>query len=440
MKRNGDRRKLSGGTVFMLILSAVVLAGSAAVLIRLSSGASVDLSRLSMNVLDLQDGTPREQSAEPVREQTKSEEKKIYPETAAQETKAPAAVSAPEQNKAEGSFTLTIGGSISLSDEVRKNCWNTDSKSCDYSDVMMLLAPEIRSDMNAVFTENLFSDSYKANDTVAPETAADLLKEGGFNAAACGFSQAFAKGTDGVEMTRLTMLERNILPLGIRDPEEQDQLDIRTVGNVRTAFLQYTGTISSKTRKSMEKAGASGTVPEAEAGLIAEEIAAARNQGAEAVIVLFSWGKTGKDPDKSQHELAAAAAEAGADLIVGSGSHIPQGAEYLAGKNGNKVLCVWSLGSLLSGDRANVKHMSGYLLHVTVRSDGQGGADILRPEYTPVYTWKYKQDGRYYYRCMATDQEAPDGMDSEQKKNLAKAEQAVTDALKGSPVTLRKHE
>ena len=56
MKQRKNRRPLSAGTVFMLILSVAVIAGSAVVLGRLSSGASVDLSKLKMNLLDLDNG------------------------------------------------------------------------------------------------------------------------------------------------------------------------------------------------------------------------------------------------------------------------------------------------------------------------------------------------------------------------------------------------
>ena len=135
--------------------------------------------------------------------------------------------------------------------------------------------------------------------------------------------------------------------------------------------------------------------------------------------------------------LAEGIAKAGADLIIGTGSHGPQGAEYFSGKDGKKVLCVWSLGTMLTGDRANIKRMSGYLLHVTVRRDGQGGVSIADPEYTPLYTWRYKQDGRFYYRCVAADGKAPDGMDSEQRKLMEKAAETVANALKGSPVSAR---
>ena len=152
------------------------------------------------------------------------------------------------------------------------------------------------------------------------------------------------------------------------------------------------------------------------------------------VIVLLNWGKNGKDPDSRQRELASAIAQAGADLIVGCGRHVPQSAEYLTGSDGKQVLCVWSLGSLLTGDRSNTKHLSGYLLHVTVRSSGGSRAEILNPEYTPVYTWKYRQDSRYYYRVVDASGQAPDGMDNEQMKNRNKAAETVSNVLKGSPL------
>ena len=465
MKKGDRRRPLSFGTVFMLALLAVVLAGSALVLGRLSSGASVDLSKLNMQILDLQSGSREsgdDNGETPAKKEEKADQPAGFPETHGNatvsensapngteekpaqpqqqtetRTEKPAGISNTAEPRTENRYTLTVGGTVSLEGEVLRNAWNADSKTYDLSDMMLLLKPELQGDLNTVFLENILTDSAKASDTVAPEALADLLKETGFGMAACGFSRAYDKGTEGIDATWMALDERGIIPTGIRPEDRQDRLEIVTVNGVKTAFLQYTGTVPSKTRKKMVKAGTERTVPEAEISLITEEIGSARKQGAEAVIVLLKWGKTDNKPDSSQRELAAQIATAGADLIIGSGSRIPQGAEYLEGKNGAKVLCIWSLGSLITGDRSNPRHMAGYLLHVTIRENGNGGADILAPEYTPVYTWKYKQDGRYYYHCLASDQPVPDGMDSEQQKAMSKAETAVSEILAGSPLALR---
>lgn len=431
--RNGQKRRLSAGTVFMLALLAVTLAGTVLVLGRLSSGANVDLNRLKQDLLNIQE-TPVPDLSDPVQEKTAGDGKTDGNESI---TPPPVVDEALPAEKKGSTFTLTAAGSMALTGEVRKNSWSSESRVYDYSDVMMLLAPKIRSDINIVFTENLFCDKYKVNDTVAVESAANLVREAGFRYAACGFSQAYSHGKDGIETTLMALDERGVTPVGLRYADDHDIPAVKSICGVKTVFLQYTATVSSKTRKAMEKDGTEGMIPEADPEKIARDISTARERGAEAVIVLFHWGRIGKDPDNSQRELAAAAAQAGADLIIGNGSHVPQTAEYLTGRDGRSVLCTWSLGSLLSGDRGNAKRMSGYLLHVTIRSNGQGGVDVLNPEYTPVYTWKYKQDGRYYYRCIAVDGTVPDGMDAEQIKSMKKAAEAVITVMKSSPASPR---
>ena len=191
----------------------------------------------------------------------------------------------------------------------------------------------------------------------------------------------------------------------------------------------------------MDKKDESGTVPAAEIGQIAADIAEARQRGAEAVIVLMNWGKVGKAPDKNQKALAQSIADAGADLIIGAGSRVPQAAEYLTARRADgsetKTLCIWSLGTVLSGDRSNIRRISGYLLHVRIHMTRDGKAVVEQPEYTPLYTWRYRQDGQYYYRCLAANRTPPDGMDNEQIKSMDKAAEATRSALAGSPLSER---
>ena len=58
-ERGTPGRKWSAGTVFMLALLVVVLGGSVLVLGRLSSGASVDLKKLNMDVLNIREDPAR---------------------------------------------------------------------------------------------------------------------------------------------------------------------------------------------------------------------------------------------------------------------------------------------------------------------------------------------------------------------------------------------
>jgi hypothetical protein len=211
----------------------------------------------------------------------------------AQETAAPAAAA---ETPRERSFTLTAGGAIALNGELRKNTLSADSKKYDYSDIMLLLARELTSDMNLAFLENILSDDYKASDIIAPETAADLLRSGGFTHIACGFPRAYEKGADGIAATWMSLSERRIKPLGIFDTDDKNRLTIFEINGIKTALLQYSANVAAKTRKAMEKDGAAGAVPEASAEIVAADIQNCRSQGVQAVIVLLDWGKAGKDP------------------------------------------------------------------------------------------------------------------------------------------------
>lgn len=427
--RKNRKRKVSAGTVLVLAVTFLVLAGTGFVWSRLSSGKAVDLSGLKPESLDLliNTGSPEEipdlpQAGTPV------------------PTPAPRATEPPEPEEKGKSFTVTAAGTVALEGEIRKNSYYSDAKQYDYYDIMTLLKKELQSDLNIAFTENLFSEDEKVTDTVSSGAGAAMLKAAGFNTAACGFSKAFDKAESGIAATRKLLREYGIQPMGICENGETDRICTMEMNGIRTALLQYTDTVPATARKKMEKNGQNGAVPAADAESIAADISRAREAGCEAVIILLNWGKTGKAPDKNMRNLAQQIADAGADLIIGSGSRIVSGAETLtAGETGRQVLCVWSLGTTLSGDRSSARRIAGMLLQATVYVES-GRTEIRDVRYVPLYTWKYRQDSRYYYRCLAADREAPDGMDTEQQKMMKKAAETVRNAMKDAPVEERTHE
>lgn len=428
--RDPRKRKLSAGTTVMLLITLLITAGTVFVWTRLSSGKTVDLSRLRPESLNLQENTG---SPEKIPDTTKKDAGGIDP------TAAPL-LSTPIPEKKEKSFTLTAAGTVALTGEVRKNSYYSDSKQYDYYDIMMLLKKELQSDLNIVFFENLLTDDNKATDVVSAAAGAAMLRSAGFDAAACGFSKAYDKKEEGIHQTRKLLKENGILPVGIYETAQDEPFRIMEANGVRVALIQYTETVASGTRKTMVKDGVSSLVPKADPETISADIARARAQGGEAVIILMNWGTAGKAPDKSMRTLAQQIADAGADLIIGSGSRIVSGAEMLtAAESGRQVPCIWSLGTALSGDRSNIRRISGILLHAAFDvKDGQ--AAIRELSYTPLYTWKFKQDSRYYYRCMPSGGNIPDGMDSEQQKMMKKAADTVRNAMQNSPVKEKTNE
>ena len=425
--RNPGRRKISAGTIVMLAALVIVLALTVFLLARLSSGGQADLRRLRRDTADPEEtgSTQESRTAEPAAEKP-----------APVPTAAPVPAESGRTEPEEQVITLTFAGTVALDGEVRTNSYYSEAKQYDFYDTMALLRRELQSDLNICFLENILTGEGKTSDTVSTPAGAAMLKNAGFNAAACGFSKAYDKTETGIASTRKILSEQGIVPLGVYENSAEEHFRILDVKGVRVALLQYTDTVPASARRNMEKKGTSGMVPAADPEMIAADISAARARGCDAVIVLLNWGKNGKAPDKNMRSLAQKITDAGADLIVGSGSRIVSGAELLTSAgNGKQVLCVWSLGTVLSGSR-ELRKMAGMLLQVTVRkADGQTRIGDFR--YIPLYTWKYRQDSRYYYRCLASNGSVPDGMDSEQQKNMKKAAETVRKAMKDSPAEER---
>ncbi len=429
---NPKRRPVSFGTILMLALTVIAIGGCAFIFSRLSGGGSVDLSRV-VTALQLSGGDP---SVEDIR--IRQEGASGNGETGGEKAAAPRATALPAQADGDGTVkraTLTFGGTAAIETEVRRSCYINDSGKYDFSEVMRPLRSVFQADWNGLFLENILSDEYKFNATIVPTDAAQMMSGAGIRSAACGFSGSFDKGMAGIESTRQALASQGVTALGIGETADMMELN-----GVRIFLREYTATLSASTKKAMAKAGNSNAVSEAETQTIREDIRSARDRGADAVIVLIHWGKDGKNVTKAQRETAREIAEAGADVIIGSGARIPQEAEMISvtGEDGRErsTLCVYSLGTLLSENRKNVKRLGSYLLHLTFQKTS-AGTMMMQTTYTPVYIWRYKQDGKFFYRCVPMNGLPPDGMDSEQMKTMEKAGNAVTEALDGSPLTVR---
>lgn len=210
-----------------------------------------------------------------------------------------------------------------------------------------------------------------------------------------------------------------------------------TLNNVQVAFLHYVQELSAKSAKAIKSADAAYAVPVAEAERITSDIAAARAAGAKVVIVSINWSGTKSTPTKTQTTLAQQMADAGADVIIGTGTGILQPVTWLTGQNGRRTLCAYSLGALMSEARSN-GGVAAALLQLRIAVDGTGQVIFEQTAYTPTYIWRYKQDSQYQYRAVASDQTAPDGMSSDQQEAMARALTNAQEFMgEASPLTLR---
>lgn len=442
MKRK-ENRGISAGTVIALAVTVLTLGITVLMAVRFSSGTKINLSAVTGNLLSLgNDGIPDEIEEIPIQtvaEATTEPEQSHEPAVVSVQP-VPTAAPGPALRRG-GSFTLTAGGTVALESNTRRSGYSNDSNKYDFTDIMGMIAPYVRADINTVFLENLLDDESKVSNYIVPTCCADMLKTAGFDTVAAGFSRAWDKKADGVGKTLVALRSIGMDTLGLFPAPEEAAPVIRNINGVRVALFQYTATVSDDTRRSMNKTGVTRMIPDASVSEITEDIRMIR-ESTDVVIVFVQWGKAGtKNPTKAQITMAGQIADAGADIIIGNGSRNVQKMEFLTGHredgSEHQVFCAYSLGALLSDDRTSTSRIGSCLLNMTVDCDENGNVSFRDATYTPTYIWKYKQDNSYYYRVLVSDAAPPDGMDSDQIKSMNKTLNTVKDALKDSPVTER---
>lgn len=427
MARRKRRRGVSLGTIVILAWTALVVVATLMVLPRLSGDTTVTLNAGTMlQALSVFGDMPELSLSDiPIVGTTTAPTATAAPgQTAPEQTLPPAvtpqpahAVVQPEPTMAPGgSFTLTIGGSVNMDEAVRKSGYYSESEKYDFTELFSLIQDEWTGDVTLLSMENLVIPGKKVSALNAPAAIMTALRSAGVDVLAMGFPKAFDQKLEGVTATLTTAEENALQVIGLYGSEGQQGL-IRNVNGVQVGFLHYTQSLSSTGAKAVKSAKATYAVPLLSGEQAVSDIAALRSAGAQAVIVSVNWDGSKTTPNASQKELAQQLANAGADVIVGTGTGIVQPAVWLdvTRSDGSKrqVLCAYSLGSLINAGRNN-GDVASLLLHLSITVDGNGHVAVTRATYTPTYIWRYKQDGKYYYRVVASDQPAPDGMGSDQ--------------------------
>lgn len=440
MSGRKDRRPVSVGTFMMLMITAAVVVGMGMVLTRLSGGGTVDIDPGRMlGSLSLSEVLPRLTLSDMPIRQTQTAAPEVIPTADPQPTPykipaaAPAAPATPRATAVPatptpiprgGTFTLTAGGSVCVETGVRQSGYYKDAKAYDFEEILSLIAPKMDSDVNLVTLENLVVPGAKVSDLIVTDAAMGLLTAGGADTVALGFSKAYDRGYDGLASTVAAAQDKQLRVIGAyREQADADPAaQIMELGGVRVALLHVTDNLTKTGQNAMKKDGRSWALPQS--ARIVQDIAAVREAGADVVIVSVNWGAAGKAVTKAQKTLAQKMADAGADVILGAGARVVQTPAWLTAHlpdgSEKQTLCLYSLGCLISDTRTDGQ-VAGMLLKLRISCDAAGRVTFDQAGYVPTYVWRFKQDNMYSYRVVASNDDAPDGMESSQQTSMKRA-------------------
>lgn len=450
-----ERRGVSVGTVLMLATTVLVLVLSAVVLPQLMGSPDLSMkNRAMLSSTNLNDSLPELSMKEiPISIATQ------IPELPATPTPAPApsdatgyvqATVVPTEPPARGTVMLSFAGSVIMDRDVRQSGYFSESKTYDFSENLSLIASELDSDYTMLTLESITDSSGDVRSVPnAPAEAMDMLANANVDMVALGWDYALDRGLKGAAATISEAKSRGMETLGLYESQE-DAARIRMVDirGVNVAYMHYSTTITPLGRENLKSSDAKWALPvitigDAGVELIASDIRSAREAGAKVVVVSINWSgsKTLQTNQDKMKNFMQGVADAGADLIVGSGTRAIREITWLTGtrEDGShrQTLCAWSLGCLITGEKGD-DLITSMLLHVQMSVAGDS-ISFERVSYTPTFIWRFRtaEGDNQRYRVIASDRPVPDGMDETQAATMEKTLEKLKIKLGTSPVTLR---
>ncbi len=226
----------------------------------------------------------------------------------------------------------------------------------------------------------------------APAQTAGNLKTNSIEYVTLANNHAMDRGVEGLEKTIGHLDENEIGHTGaFLSEEDRDTVSFADVNGIRIGIVSWTyqtnQVADTDWRVNQFYDASSSMIP-----VLMDDIARAR-QESDCVIVCMHWGtEFTYELNEAQMLLSQQIADAGADVIVGNHPHTIQPAAWLTGTNGNRTLCFYSLGNLISSaymvDRADETFQDMYevgaIAQFRLKKTKDGSVAVLDPHIIPI--------------------------------------------------------
>ena len=230
------------------------------------------------------------------------------------------------------------------------------------------------------------------------------LSELGFDIVNIANNHMLDRGGDGLKATiDFWKTQSAVMIGGNLDHDDYDDIEIIERNGIRVALLSYCEMTNGLT------IGANYDIwiPYLDKDDIVRQCESVKDK-CDLILCSVHWGDEGSfKPNDKQRNWAQIMADAGVDVIIGTHPHVIHPIEYLTGKNGNRTLCVYSLGNFMAM-QADDYNMLGGMVSFDIVKRGDEHASIENVLFTPtVYYFAQNWYGsRVYFLSDFTEAQA----------------------------------
>ncbi len=225
-----------------------------------------------------------------------------------------------------------------------------------------------------------------------PTSLVDTVMDTGYTLGLCANNHV-TNGSS-LSLTASTYVERQLDFIGLRASSADKRYLVKDVNGIKLGFVNYT--YGSKTSSTGLVNYFSTNELTAFYTDMEKQIADMKADGAEAIVLYIHWGNEYETKaNASQTQMANKLCEMGVDVIVGGHPHKIQPVELITAENGNRTVCLYSMGNILSNQ--TIESMYGGSSKTSSGNDWQLGGKC---QYRDVKS-RYKDEhyGEHHYDC-----------------------------------------
>ena len=225
----------------------------------------------------------------------------------------------------------------------------------------------------------------------SPTQLGDKVVDLGFDVVTMANNHILDQGSNGALKAISYWRNKDVISLGAYDGmDDMNTVRVQDVNGIKFSYVNFTSYLNglsvdpSSSLKVVSLTDPNKTDEEIRE-IVKKQIEAAK-EVSDVVIAAMHWRvENTTEVPQGQAEFAQYLADCGADVIIGTGPHVLQPIEWLNRPDGNKTLCIYSLGNFISGQDIAQNLLSG-IGEITFERNEQGKVEIKDVSMIPIIT------------------------------------------------------